>query len=216
MRRVVGVVALVVAVLVPAPTAGASTLNAATAAPAPSVLAVSATPSALSFHGGTVTVNGRVRNAATCQQRLLSHQNFVVVFATNSRPCSSMFSAHVTIGANPTTVPRTVAFELIARKGNKSPARRFFITVGPGPVLHGTRAARRSSGGALGHQDTFARADGALGAGWADMTGGGLAIVNQEVTGTNSSGTSGDIRTGEAYGSDQYSEVQVTSTPLSG
>ena len=48
------------------------------------------------------------------------------------------------------------------------------------------------------------------------MTGGGLAIVNQEVTGTNSGGTSGDIRTGEAYGSDQYSQVQVTSTPLIG
>ena len=149
MRRVVGVVAFVVAVLVPTATAGASTLNSATAAPAPSVLAVSATPSALSFHGGTVTVNGRVRNAATCQQRLLSHQNFVVVFASNSHRCSTTFSAHVTIGANPTTVPRTVAFELVARKGNKSSARRFFIALGPGPVRHGTRAARRPSGGTV-------------------------------------------------------------------
>ena len=215
-RRATALVALVVAVLVPTATAGASTLNASTAAPAPSVLAVSATPTALSFHGGTVTVNGRVRNAATCQQRLLSHQNFVVVFANNSRRCSSTFSAHVTIGANPTTVPRTVAFELIARKGNKSSARRFFITVGPGPVLHVTRAALRSSGGALGRQDTFARANGSLGPEWTSMTGGGLSIVNQAVEGTNAGGNSGDIRTGEPYTSDQFSQVQVASTPLSG
>ena len=132
LRHATALVALVVALLVPTATVGASTLNTATAAPTPSVSAVSATPSALSSHGGTVTVNGRVRNAATCQQRLLSHQNFVVVFANNSRRCSSTFSAHVTIGANPTTVPRTVGFELIARKGNKSSARRFSITVGPG------------------------------------------------------------------------------------
>ena len=45
------------------------------------------------------------------------------------------------------------------------------------------------------------------------MTGGGLAIVNQQVRGTNTGGDSGDIRTGEAYGNDQYSEVQLTSTP---
>jgi hypothetical protein len=47
------------------------------------------------------------------------------------------------------------------------------------------------------------------------MTGGGLAIVNQEVTGTPG-GTSGDIRTGEFYDSDQFSQVRVTSTPLIG
>ena len=198
MRRVVCAVMVVLAVLVPAATAGASTLNAAAAVPAPSVLAVSATPSALSFHGGTVTVNGRVRNAATCQQRLLSHQGFAVIFSSNSRRCSSTFSARITIGANPTTVPRNVAFELIARNGNKSSARRFFITLGPRPVLHGTRAARRSSGGTIRGQDTFARADGSLGPEWTAMTGGGLAIVNQQVQGTNSGGTSGDIRTGES------------------
>ena len=71
-------------------------------------------------------MNGRVRNAATCQLRLLSHQGFAVIFASNSRRCSSTFSARITIGANPTTVPRTVAFELVARKGNKSSAGRFF------------------------------------------------------------------------------------------
>ena len=86
LRHATALVALVVALLVPTATVGASTLNTATAAPTPSVSAVSATPSALSSHGGTVTVNGRVRNAATCQQRLLSHQNFVVVFRQQLAP----------------------------------------------------------------------------------------------------------------------------------
>ena len=206
----------ILAAAVPPATAGASTLDAEAVVPAPSVLAVSATPSALSLHGGTVTVYGRVRNAATCQQKLVSHQSLMVVFASNSRRCSSTFSAHVTIGANTTAVPLTVAFELIVRNGNKSSAGRFLIRLGSRRVLHVTPAARRSSGGTLRGQHTFARANGSLGPEWTAMTGGGLAIVNQQVPGTNASGDSGDIRTGEAYGSDQYSEVQVTSTPLSG
>ncbi len=218
MRRVSVLVMVVLAIAVPAATAGASTVS-ATVVPAPSVLAVSATPSALSFHGGTVTVNGRLRNATTCQQQLMSHQGFAVVYGHGSRRCSSTFSARVTIGANPTTVPRTVTFALIAHNGKKSSARRFFIRlaphVAPKPLRHGTQAALRSSSGAIRGQDTFARANGNLGPEWTDMTVGGLAIVNQQVRGTNTGGKSGDIRTGEAYDSDQYSEVQVTSTQLS-
>ena len=97
-----------------------------------------------------MTVNGRVRNAATCQQRLLSHQGFALVFASNSRRCSSTFSAHITIGANPTTVPRTVAFELIARNGKRVPPVASLSQWHPDPCVHVTRAARRSSGGTIG------------------------------------------------------------------
>ena len=218
MRRSAALVLLVLAILVPAATASASTLDGAAAVPAPSVLAVSAAPSALSFHGGTVMVNGRVRNAATCQLRPQSHQGFAAVFARNSRRCSSTFSARITIGANPTTVPRTVALELIARNGNNSSTGRFLITlapnVAPRPVRHIT-AACRSSGSTFRGHDTFARANGTLGPEWTAMSGGGLAIVDQEVTGT-AGGTSGDIRTGEFYDSDQFSQVRVTSTPLIG
>ena len=63
--------------------------------------------------------------------------------------------------------------------------------------------------------DDFNRADGPLGANWTDISDGGLAISNQEVVGT-SDGLSGDIRTGETYGSDQYSQIEITSTQLSG
>src|SRR5215467_5253691 len=64
--------------------------------------------------------------------------------------------------------------------------------------------------------DDFNRANGSLGANWTDISDGGLAIVSQAVAGTSSSVVSGDIRTAESYPSDQYSQVQVTSTQLTG
>ena len=63
--------------------------------------------------------------------------------------------------------------------------------------------------------DNFNRADGSLGANWTDMSDGGLAISSQVVVGTNGA-YSGDIRTGETYASDQSSQIEVTSTQLSG
>src|SRR5262249_18778553 len=62
--------------------------------------------------------------------------------------------------------------------------------------------------------DDFNRADGSLGAGWADTSDGGLSISAQAVQGT--SATAGDIRTAETYSSDQSSQTEVTSTQLSG
>ena len=59
--------------------------------------------------------------------------------------------------------------------------------------------------GPLGAKTPSPERTGNLGPEWTAMTGGGLAIVNQEVTGTNAGGNSGDIRTGEAAGSDQFS-----------
>ena len=63
--------------------------------------------------------------------------------------------------------------------------------------------------------DDFNRADGGLGANWTDISDGGLSISSQAVTGL-SGGLAGDIRTGESYPGDQYSQVEVTSTQLSG
>jgi uncharacterized membrane protein len=67
-----------------------------------------------------------------------------------------------------------------------------------------------------GTTDDFNRADGPLGANWADISDGGLAIASQAVTGTAASSVTGDIRTGESYTSDQYSQIEVTSTQLTG
>ena len=66
-----------------------------------------------------------------------------------------------------------------------------------------------------GSQDQFNRPDGGLGAGWAAMADGGLSIVSQQVVGT-SGALAGDIRVAEGYGSDQFSQIEVTSTQLSG
>ncbi len=64
--------------------------------------------------------------------------------------------------------------------------------------------------------DNFARANGGLRPNWTAMSDGPLVISSDTVVGTNSGGNSGDIRTAETYNSNQYSSVQVTSTPLTG
>ena len=64
-------------------------------------------------------------------------------------------------------------------------------------------------------RDDFNRADGGLGAGWAAMSDGGLAIGSQQVLGT-ANAHAGNIRSFESYGSDQYSQIEVTSTQLTG
>ena len=64
--------------------------------------------------------------------------------------------------------------------------------------------------------DNFNRANGSLGANWTDMTVGGLAISNDAVVGTQAAGNSGDIYTGTTFGSDQFSQIEVTSTPIGG
>ncbi len=73
-----------------------------------------------------------------------------------------------------------------------------------------------ANAGTASASDNFARANGSLGPNWTNMADGGLTIVNQQVQGTNSGGDSGDIRTAETYSSDQSSQVQLTSTQLTG
>ena len=63
--------------------------------------------------------------------------------------------------------------------------------------------------------DNFNRADGGLGANWTPISDGGMSIASQQVVGTAAQVT-GDTWTANTFGSDQYSEVQVTSTPMSG
>ena len=62
--------------------------------------------------------------------------------------------------------------------------------------------------------DNFNRADGGLGSSWSAVSDGALSISSQAVLG--SSATAGDIRIGETYAGDQSSQIEVTSTQLSG
>ena len=82
-------------------------------------------------------------------------------------------------------------------------------------VMPALAAMPHTAAAATTASDDFNRADGSLGPNWTDMSDGGLAISSEQVTGT-SGGVSGDIRTGENYASDQYSEIEITSTQLSG
>src|SRR5262249_59187248 len=66
---------------------------------------------------------------------------------------------------------------------------------------------------AAGGSDDFNRADGSLGANWADVSDGGLAISSQVVAGAAAAGGSGGVPVAEAYTRDQSSPVEVTSAP---
>ena len=63
--------------------------------------------------------------------------------------------------------------------------------------------------------DNFNRANGGLGSNWTATSDGGMSIASDQVIGTVGANT-GDIRTAETYASNQYSQITVTSTPLSG
>jgi hypothetical protein len=59
--------------------------------------------------------------------------------------------------------------------------------------------------------DNVDRIDGPLGPNWTDVSDGGLVIRSQAVVGTVGSLT-GDMWTADTFSSDQFSQVQVTST----
>ena len=62
--------------------------------------------------------------------------------------------------------------------------------------------------------DDFNRAAGSLGTNWTGIHDGGLSISSHAVTGR--SGLAGDIWTAGTFTSDQYSQIEVTSTHLTG
>jgi hypothetical protein len=64
--------------------------------------------------------------------------------------------------------------------------------------------------------DVFNRANGSLGPNWTDASDGGLTITGQQVAGTAGNSYSGDIRTAETYPADQFSQITLTSTQLTG
>ena len=100
-----------------------------------SVLSLRVTPAKLEAGGGIVTIAAVVQDASACQLQLLSAQSFAVVYSHNSKTCvSGSFSAKVTVGANPTAVPRTVAFSLVASNLASHAADPFYISLAAAPV----------------------------------------------------------------------------------
>jgi Putative esterase len=80
-------------------------------------------------------------------------------------------------------------------------------------VLVGSLLGPRQAFAASSATDNFARANGGLGANWTATSDGGLSIASDQAVGA-SSGNSGDMWSAEAFTSDQYSQVMLTSTQL--
>lgn len=75
-----------------------------------------------------MSVVGAVKNATTCQLRLLSTQGFPVVYSHNPRACTNgVFTAQVTVGPNKSEAQRTIAFELVASNSTSTSTGRFFV-----------------------------------------------------------------------------------------
>ena len=66
-----------------------------------------------------------------------------------------------------------------------------------------------------GISDNFDRADGVLGHGWVASTDGWLRIASHAVVGT-AGGLAGEVRVAGSFGANEYSQIEVTSTQLSG
>jgi hypothetical protein len=78
-----------------------------------------------------------------------------------------------------------------------------------------TFAARAQAGTSA--SDDFQRADSAtLGPNWTAASDAGLAISSGQAVGTNAGGNSGGMWTASAFASDQYSQVTVSATALTG
>ncbi|HUB71784.1 MAG TPA: G1 family glutamic endopeptidase [Acidimicrobiales bacterium] len=108
----------------------------------PQVVSLRTSPSQVPPAGGKVTLTASLTHASVCRLVLLSRQSFPVVYASNSRACGPVLSAHITLGANPTPLERTVAFELLVQNGANRSSARFYLalsarsqaTTTPGPV----------------------------------------------------------------------------------
>ena len=101
----------------------------ATPTPSAEIMYVHTSPGVLPMGGGQAMIVGGMKNATTCQVKLLSHQGFPVVYATNVRPCTTTFTAKMTIGRNVSLINRTVAFVLIARNPTSVFRGYFFLTL---------------------------------------------------------------------------------------
>jgi peptidoglycan-N-acetylglucosamine deacetylase len=115
--------------------------------PRPLVLSARAVPSSLRSAGGTIDVVGAVAHAASCQLELISHQSFPVVYSHNpTSACrDGTYRAHVIIGANPSSVQRTIAFDLRARNNALSFVGRFYIVLARPSTVHAEAKPARTS-----------------------------------------------------------------------
>ena len=106
------------------------------------VVSAHPTPSSLPSTGGHVTVAGKVKNATSCQLKLLSHHSFPVLYSHNPKSCTSGgYSAHLVIEATPNPVRRNVTFALVASNKTSSSTVRFSVALLAAPTTTTTTTA---------------------------------------------------------------------------
>jgi hypothetical protein len=177
------------------------------AAPPATVASATASPSQLPPGGGTVTVTGVVLHASTCQLELLSSQSFAVVYSHNPTSCTSgSFSARVTIGRNPTPVPRTVAFALVARNRVSSSSSDVYVVLAAGAAetIVGT-APTTTTGPASDASVPVATSQSSNWSGYAAMGGPYTVVKGSFTVPSLSAGAFGNEQTAEWIGLDGIS-----------
>ena len=117
--------ALVMAGILVAPTAGASApgTKEVTAKPyAPVITSVKVIPPVVASAGGTATVTASLKNSVACGLKIVSEPMFKVT-VPEVQACRSTYTAYVKLGANPTSVKRAVALDVMASNGAASQYR---------------------------------------------------------------------------------------------
>ncbi len=79
------------------------------------IISYQSVPRELGANGGLVVIQADGRNALECRLKLLSRQSFAVVYShAPSYGCQSgYFSPHVEVGSNPSSLSRTLTFEVL-------------------------------------------------------------------------------------------------------
>jgi hypothetical protein len=103
--------------------------------PAPAFLWVIPTRYALPFSGGIVDVSAKVRDATSCEMRLVTRQQYVpVTFSSGPVSCAdNRFSRQIDFGTNVVQRTVVVTFDLFARRGSGKPhaSHQFSVIVDP-------------------------------------------------------------------------------------
>ncbi len=120
-----------------APTASASApkpKSTIAALGAPVISSVKVTPAIVAGGGGTATVTAKLQKSLSCQLKVVSRPLFKVT-VPNAQPCKSTYTAYVKLGANPTSVKRAVALDLVASHGASATSALLYVSLAPKPAL---------------------------------------------------------------------------------
>ena len=100
---------------------------------APVISSVKVTPSTVAGGGGTATITAQLKKSLSCQLRVVSKPLFKVTVPT-AQACKSTYTAYVKLGANPTSVRRAVALDVVANDGALVTEALLYVSLAPKPT----------------------------------------------------------------------------------